>query len=62
MPIVTLRDDQFGNCVRVIHLEERKWKPEDIPDTLMRDIFEDWDEVLVVQEELETSESYMPLL
>lgn len=43
MRFVTVKDEKFDNCVRLVHLRDRDWKPEDITETLLKDLFEDWE-------------------
>ena len=42
MRFVTLKDENYDNCVRLVHLRDRNWQAEDIPDALLKDLFEDW--------------------
>lgn len=43
MRFVTVKDQENSNCIRLVHLHERDWQPDDVPESLMRDLFEDWD-------------------
>ena len=43
MTVVTLHDQDVDNCIRLIHLNKRSWRPEDIPERLMKELFQNWD-------------------
>ena len=43
MRFVTVKDQNNSNCIRLVHLRERDWQPDDVPESLMRELFEDWD-------------------
>ena len=43
MRFVTVKDQNHSNCIRLVHLRDRDWQPEDVPESLMRELFEDWD-------------------
>lgn len=45
MRFVTVKHESNENCIRLVHLRDRNWQPEDIPDSLMKDLFEDWDDI-----------------
>jgi hypothetical protein len=44
MRFVTVKHQDNENCIRLVHLRDRNWQPEDIPESLMRDLFDDWDD------------------
>ena len=45
MRFVTVKHESNENCIRLVHLRDRAWQPEDIPDSLMKDLFEDWSDI-----------------
>lgn len=40
MRFVTVKHENNENCIRLVHLRERTWQAEDIPESLMRDLFD----------------------
>ena len=42
MRFVTVKDQENSNCIRLVHLRDRNWQAEDIPESLLKDVFEDW--------------------
>jgi hypothetical protein len=43
MSFVTLKDLKNSHCIRLVHLRDRDWRPKDVPESLLKDVFEEWD-------------------